>query len=62
MIKITLPDGTVLEKPLGVTGLEIADLTGIDASYKDELLTIEGNLREKYKGTIEFKKKPYLNE
>ena len=36
-------------------------ISGIDASYKDELLTIEGNLREKYKGTIEFKKKPYLN-
>ncbi len=36
-------------------------LSSIDASYKDDLLTEIGELREKYKGKITMQKSPYLN-
>ncbi len=36
-------------------------LSGLDASYKDELLTPDGNLREKYQGRIKMISKPFLN-
>ena len=36
-------------------------LSGIDASYKDELLDAEGNLHSKYLGKINFSKRNYLN-
>ncbi|MFD2561343.1 ABC transporter substrate-binding protein [Aquimarina rubra] len=36
-------------------------LNSLDASYKDELLTPGGKLREKFKDKIKFTKSPYLN-
>ncbi len=36
-------------------------LNSLDPSYKDELLTVSGSLREKYKGNINLVKSPYLN-
>ena len=36
-------------------------MSGIDARYKDELLTYDGNLRKKYEGKIELITEPYLN-
>ena len=36
-------------------------LSGIDASYKDELLTLDGKLREKYKDKFSLYAQPYLN-
>jgi peptide/nickel transport system substrate-binding protein len=36
-------------------------VSGIDASYKDELLTKKGELRPKYSGSINMTKQPYLN-
>jgi len=36
-------------------------LSGLDASYKDELLTTDGRLRDAYKATVNMKKGPYLN-
>jgi len=36
-------------------------ISGIDASYKDELLTKEGKLRSKYSPVINLIKQPYLN-
>lgn len=36
-------------------------LNSLDASYKDELLTPTGKLRDKYKGRINISKGPYLN-
>jgi len=36
-------------------------LSGLDASYKDELLTASGNLQPAYKDRIKIKKAPYLN-
>jgi oligopeptide transport system substrate-binding protein len=36
-------------------------ISGIDAGYKDELLTREGTLREKYRDRIRMTKQPYLN-
>lgn len=36
-------------------------LSGIDASYKDELLDANGNLKSKYVGKIHFSKQDYLN-
>jgi len=40
---------------------EIDFLNSLDASYKDELLTPSGNLREKFKDRVNFTKSPYLN-
>jgi oligopeptide transport system substrate-binding protein len=36
-------------------------VSGIDASYKDELLTKNGDLRSKYASKINLTKQPYLN-
>jgi oligopeptide transport system substrate-binding protein len=36
-------------------------VSGIDASYKDELLTKNGDLRPKYSSKINLTKQPYLN-
>ena len=36
-------------------------ISGIDASYKDEVLNRDGTLREKYKGKINLQSIPYLN-
>jgi ABC-type transport system substrate-binding protein len=36
-------------------------LSGIDAAYKDELLTADGNLKTKYNRFIRLSKQPYLN-
>jgi len=36
-------------------------VSGIDASYKDELLTKNGDLRPKYSSKINMSKQPYLN-
>ncbi|WP_298953908.1 ABC transporter substrate-binding protein [uncultured Nonlabens sp.] len=36
-------------------------LNAIDPSYKDELLTTSGDLKEKYKATVDLKKAPFLN-
>jgi peptide/nickel transport system substrate-binding protein len=36
-------------------------LSGLDPSYKDELLTTSGELREKYADDVNMKKSPYLN-
>ena len=36
-------------------------ISGLDASYKDELLNRDGNLREKYKNTVVLYSQPYLN-
>lgn len=36
-------------------------ISGIDASYKDEVLKRDGGLQEKYKGKINLQSEPYLN-
>ena len=36
-------------------------ISGIDGSYKDEVLTRDGNLKEEYTDKIVLSKKPYLN-
>ena len=36
-------------------------INAIDPSYKDELLTTSGELKEKYISTVELKKAPFLN-
>ena len=36
-------------------------ISGIDASYKDEILTKEGTLRGKYQNTVKLESQPYLN-
>ena len=36
-------------------------ISGIDASYKDEILTNKGQLQEKYKGKVILQSQPYLN-
>ena len=36
-------------------------ISGIDAGYKDEILTPTGELKSKYKDRIELTKQPYLN-
>ncbi|MDC0249605.1 ABC transporter substrate-binding protein [Flavobacteriales bacterium] len=36
-------------------------ISGIDASYKDEILTNTGELQEKYKGKVTLQSQPYLN-
>ena len=40
-IKITLPDGTILEKPSGVTGLDIAE--GISSGLAKQSIIVEIN-------------------
>jgi len=36
-------------------------ISGIDASYKDEILTNKGQLQEKYMGKVILQSQPYLN-
>lgn len=36
-------------------------ISGLDPSYKDDLITIEGALQEKYKGEVQMETGPYLN-
>jgi ABC-type transport system substrate-binding protein len=36
-------------------------ISGIDASYKDEILTNTGELKNKYKQTVNLQSQPYLN-
>lgn len=36
-------------------------MSGLDASYKDELLNAEGRLKDRYKNRIDIDKSPYLN-
>jgi peptide/nickel transport system substrate-binding protein len=36
-------------------------LSGIDPSYKDDILTTDGKLQQKYKGKIDMQAAPYLN-
>ena len=36
-------------------------ISGIDASYKDEILTNTGELQDKYKATVNLQSQPYLN-
>lgn len=36
-------------------------LSGLDPTYKDELLTMQGNLRSKYASKVELISQPYLN-
>ena len=36
-------------------------MSGIDASYKDELLTVNGQLNPKYKNKFQLISQPYLN-
>ena len=36
-------------------------ISGIDGSYKDEVLTIDGNLKEEYSNVINLQSSPYLN-
>ena len=36
-------------------------MNSIDASYKDEILTLDGQLKEKYAGRIDMVSTPYLN-
>ncbi|TBN04775.1 ABC transporter substrate-binding protein [Hyunsoonleella flava] len=36
-------------------------LSGLDASYKDELLTADGKLRDRYSNAVNMVKGPYLN-
>jgi peptide/nickel transport system substrate-binding protein len=36
-------------------------INAIDPSYKDELLTTDGELKEKYKATVHLEKAPFLN-
>ena len=45
-IKITLPDGTILEKPSGVTGLDIAEGISSGLAKQSILVEINGELRD----------------
>lgn len=40
---------------------ELDLLSGLDASYKDELLTRDGKLQPQYESTLQLQKVPYLN-
>tara|TARA_B100001142_G_scaffold48752_2_gene45862 strand:- start:1743 stop:3698 length:1956 start_codon:yes stop_codon:yes gene_type:complete len=46
MIKITLPDGTILDKPLGVTGMEIAEGISSGLAKQSILVELNGQLRD----------------
>ena len=45
-IKITLPDGTILEKPSGITGLEIAEGISTGLAKQSILVEINGELKD----------------
>lgn len=40
---------------------KLSILTGLDASFKDDLLEKNGDLKQKFKGKFQFRKIPYLN-
>jgi threonyl-tRNA synthetase len=46
MIKITLPDGTILEKPSGITGMEIAEGISSGLAKQSILVELNGQLRD----------------
>ena len=45
-IKITFPDGTILEKPKGVTGMEIAEQISLGLAKQSILIELDGELRD----------------
>ena len=45
-VNITLPDGTVLEKPLGITGMEIAEGISSGLAKQSILVEVNGELRD----------------
>ena len=45
-INITLPDGTILEKPSGTTGLEIAEGISSGLAKQSILVEVNGELRD----------------
>ena len=45
-IKITLPDGTILEKPSGITGLDIAEGISSGLAKQSILVEVNGELRD----------------
>ena len=46
MIKITLPDGTILDKPSGITGMEIAEGISSGLAKQSILVELNGQLRD----------------
>ena len=46
MIKITLPDGTVLDKNAGITGMEIAESISSGLAKQSIVVELNGNLRD----------------
>lgn len=50
-----------LSEFLAFTQNNIDFISGLDASYKDELLTSDGNLRQRYRDEVQMLKGPYLN-
>ncbi len=46
MIKITLPDGTVLKKPSGITGMEIAESISSGLAKQSIIIELNGKLRD----------------
>ena len=45
-IKITLPDGTVIDKPNGTTGLDIAEGISSGLAKQSILVEVNGELRD----------------
>ena len=46
MIKVTLPDGTILEKPVGTTGMDIAEGISSGLAKQSILVELNGELRD----------------
>ena len=46
MVKITLPDGTVLKKPSGITGMEIAEGISSGLAKQSIIIELNGKLRD----------------
>ena len=46
MIKITLPDGTILDKPVGITGMQIAEGISSGLAKQSILVELNGELRD----------------
>ena len=46
VVKITLPDGTVLNKPSGITGMEIAQSISIGLAKQSIVIELNGKLRD----------------
>ena len=45
-INITLPDGTILKKPAGITGMNIAEEISIGLAKQSILVEVNGELRD----------------